>query len=99
MDGFVVELLITGRYNLRVSTLEELRAYVDGAMVEGALLLGPDGPYIADHSYLERVQLGTLGDRSTFLERAPSIEAKSNQPGHSQQFASFIGKGFLPIKR
>jgi hypothetical protein len=68
MDGFVVELLITGRYNLRGSTLEELRSRIGGAMVEGALLLGPDEPYIANHSYLERVQLGTLGDSSTFIE-------------------------------
>ena len=52
MDGFVVELLITGRYNLRGSTLEELRSRIGGAMVEGALLLGPDEPYIANHSYL-----------------------------------------------
>jgi hypothetical protein len=87
MDGYLVELLLTGSYNLSLSTLEELRARVARAMVEAALLLGREGPYIAKYSYLERVQLGTLGERSTFIERAPSIEAKSIQPGHAQQFA------------
>ena len=38
-----VELLITGRYNVHLPTLEELRACTDREMVERALLLGEMG--------------------------------------------------------